>query len=236
MSYSITQSDILSVPADAAVLAVEITGSAADGPACRRLWEEGGTALEKALREMKFLPIGSACAGEPGVLPFRHLILTATPRWLTGKSNELLALRCCYESVFALAEQLDCRRLVLPFLSAQYYRFPREEAIRVALTQAGEWEGEAVFVADTPELYAMSQRPYRKPEIVSYIGYYRDHAIFALDNGLFARVDLRPEITAVSVIPYFEACYRMGNNPLQPPLPETEILRLRRIYEENDWY
>ena len=67
------------------------------------------------------------------------------------------------------------------------------------------------------------------------MGYYRDHALFALDNGLFARVDLRPENRDVALIPYFEACYRAGNNPLQPPLPDEEIERLRRIYEENDW-
>ena len=68
-----------------------------------------------------------------------------------------------------------------------------------------------------------------------YIGYYRDHALFELDNGLFARVDIRPEVVDVTPISYFEPCFRTGNNPLQPPLPESEIARLRQIYADNDW-
>ncbi|MBO5496709.1 MAG: hypothetical protein J5967_04835, partial [Oscillospiraceae bacterium] len=117
----------------------------------------------------------------------------------------------------------------------QYYRFPQEEAVRIALEEAGRRSVETVFVPGTGALEALSRQEYRRPGIVSYVGYYRDAAIFALSNGLFARVDLRPELRQVDVIPYFEACYREGNNPLQAPLPEAEIERLRRIYEETDW-
>ena len=124
--------------------------------------------------------------------------------------------------------------LAAPFLSACYYRFPAADAVHVALRAAEAWPGETVFAADTEELLAQSRKPWHKPRIVSYIGYYRDHAIFELDNGLFARVDLRPELRQADVIPYFEACFREGNNPLQPKLPPEEILRLRGIWEELD--
>ena len=111
------------------------------------------------------------------------------------------------------------------------------------IMQFASWRSEAasrrsietVFVPGTEVLEKLSRQEYRRPEIVSYVGYYRDAAIFALSNGLFARVDLRPELRQVDVIPYFEACYREGNNPLQAPLPAAEIARLRRIYEETDW-
>ena len=235
MSWTVTQEDILSVRADAAALSVEIALDASDAPSCRRLDEAGGEALRRELRKQKFLPVGSAAAAEPCGLPFRKILFTTAPRWLTGKANEMLALHRCYQSLFALADELGCRSLALPFLSSWYYRFPLSEAVRIARSEAEAWSGEAVFVADTPELYELSQRPYRRPEIVSYVGWYRDHAIFELDDGRFARVDLRPEITDVTLIPYFEACYRVGNNPLQPPLPKAEIARLRRIYEGNDW-
>ena len=52
---------------------------------------------------------------------------------------------------------------------------------------------------------------------------------------LCAAADLRPERREVAPVPYFEACYRVGNNPLQEPLPEAEIARLRQIYAETDW-
>ena len=235
MSYRVVKEDILSISADAAVLSVEISLNAAEGPVCARLEQAGGEALKEALRGIGFLPVGSAGAITVESLPFDHLILTAAPRWLTGKANELLVLHRCYESVFSLAEDLGCKSLAMPVLSAMYYRFPPEEALHIALTEAEKSSREVIFVADTQALLALSGRSYRKPEIISYVGYYRDHAIFALDNGLFARVDLRPEKIDVAEIPYFEACYRTGNNPLQPPLPEAEIARLREIYETYSW-
>lgn len=234
MSFRVTQEDILSIPADAAAIGLEMTMRIAAGPSCQRIADAGGEALRAAVRRVRFIPLGSAAEAEVSALPFRHLLLTGEPRWLNGKCNELLVLRHCYESVFSLAESLGCRSLVMPFLSALYFHFPKEDAVHIALTQAEEAGLDVTFVADTPELLALSGRPYRRPEIVSYVGYYGDHALFELDNGLFARVDLRPELTEVSVIPYFEACYRTGNNPLQPLLPDAEVARLRRIYEESD--
>ena len=234
MSYTVRPDDILPLAADAAVLPLEMTGRPTEGRAALRLEAAGGEALREELRR-RFLPVGSAALlpGNYG-LPFEKLIVTAVPCWRTGKANELLALRRCYESVFTLAEEQGCKSLVSPFLSTCYYRFPAEDAVHIALRAAERWSGDLSFSADTPELLALSEKPWRKPRIVSYVGYYRDHAIFELDNGLFARVDLRPELRQADVIPYFEACYRAGNNPLQPPLPPEEIGRLRRIWEEAD--
>lgn len=230
----VTLDDILSLRADAAVLPLEMTGAPTEGKAATRLAAAGGEELREALRKLRFLAVGSAAVLDVPGLPFSNLIVTAVPRWLTGKANELLVLHRCYESVYALAEELGCRSLVSPFLSSCYFHFPLEDAVHIALGAAKQWKGETAFSADTEELYTLSQKPWRKPQILSYIGYYRDHALFALDNGLFARVDIRPERRDADVIPYFEACFREGNNPLQKPLEEQEILRLRRIWEETE--
>lgn len=235
MPYRITRESILSVEADAAVLGLEMTMDPAESPVCAQLAAAGGDLLREAIAQLRFLPVGSAAAVDCTALPFGCLILTAMPRWLTGKANELLVLHRCYESVYAAARERGCRSLVTPFLSALYYRFPQDEAVRIALAECRRAGMDTVFVAETPELFTLSGQPYRRPQIVSYIGYYRDHALFALDNGLFARVDLRPERTEVALIPFFEACFREGNNPLQPPLPAAEIDRLREIYEHTDW-
>ena len=236
MSYRVTNDSILSARTDAVCVSVEMALNLSDTPVCRQIGAAGGEALRAALAKRRlFLPVGSACLADPCSLPFSRLIMTASPVWLTGKANELLILHRCYESVFALARQSGCESIAMPFLSAMYYRFPQHEAVKIALREAETSALDVLFVADTQELLTLSEEPYRKPAIVSYVGYYRDHAIFELDNGLFARVDLRQENVDVSIIPYFEACYREGNNPLQPGLPEAEIERLRRIYEENDW-
>ena len=236
MSYRVTNDSILSARTDAVCVSVEMALNLSDTPVCRHIAAAGGEALCAALAKRRlFLPVGSACLADPCSLPFSRLVMTASPVWLTGKANELLILHRCYESVFSLARQSGCESIAMPFLSAMYYRFPQHEAVKIALREAETSALDVLFVADTPELLTLSEEPYRKPAIVSYVGYYRDHAIFELDNGLFARVDLRQENVDVSIIPYFEACYREGNNPLQPGLPEAEIERLRRIYEENDW-
>ena len=230
----VTLDDILSLSADAAVLPLEMTGAPAEGKAAQALARAGGEALRDALRKLRFLAVGSAAVLDVPGLPFPNLIVTAVPRWLTGKANELLVLHRCYESVYALAQELGCRSLVSPFLCCCYFHFPQDDAVHIALRAAKGWEGETVFAADTEELLALSEKPWQKPRILSYIGYYRDHALFALDSGLFARVDIRPERRDADVIPYFEACYREGNNPLQRPLSKEEILRLRRIWEETE--
>ena len=236
MSYRVTTDSILSARTDAVCVSVEMALNLSDTPVCRQIAAAGGETLCAALAKRRlFLPVGSACLADPCSLPFSRLIMTASPVWLTGKANELLILHRCYESVFSLARQSGCESIAMPFLSAMYYRFPQHEAVKIALREAETSALDVLFVADTPELLTLSEEPYRKPAIVSYVGYYRDHAIFELDNGLFARVDLRQENVDVSIIPYFEACYREGNNPLQSGLPEAEIERLRRIYEENDW-
>lgn len=234
MACTVTLDDILSLSADAAVLALEMTGAPTEGKAAQALAAACGEGLRPAIRQAGFLAVGSAesldCAGRP----FPRLIATAVPRWLTGKANELLALHRCYESVFRLASELGCKSIAMPFLSSCYYHFPLEDAVHIALRAAEKWEGETIFAADTRELLTISKTPWRKPRILSYIGYYRDHALFELDNGLFARVDIRPEKRDADVIPYFEACYRQDNNPLQEPLPEAEIRRLRQIWEEYE--
>ena len=235
MSYQVTQEDILSLHTGAAAVSVEISMEISSTPVCRRDSEAGGEALVSAVRRKRFIPVGSAVEIEPCGLPFPHLFAVAAPIWLTGKANEMLALHRTYESLFRAAGEAGCRTLSAPFFSALSYRYPKAEAIRIAFEEAEKSSLEITFVADTPELYELSGKPYHKPEIVSYVGWYRDHAIFELDNGLFARVDIRPEVTDVTLIPYFEACYRVGNNPLQQPLSETEIARLRQIYEENCW-
>ena len=230
MSYSVTQEDILSVQAEAVVVSVEMTMRVVGAPVSQRLVAAGGDALRAAIRQARYIPVGSARLLEDAGLPFGQAIATAVPRWLNGKQNELLVLHRCYESVYAIAEAQGFKTITMPFLSAAYYLFPPEEAVHIALESAQKQSLHTVFVADTPELYEQSQKPYRKPEIVDYIGYYRDHAIFELDNGLFVQIDLRPEKEDVEFTPYFEACYRVGTDPLQPPLPEGEIRRLREIY------
>ena len=235
MSFTIMQKSILSVEADAAVLCIENPMVPSDGAVNQTLAQAGGEALLRALRDKRFLPVGRACAVEPGALPFRHLLAVAAPRWWDGEANELPVLHRCYASLYALAEELGCRSLATGFLSTFYYGFPKAEAVSVALAEAGKREIETVFVAETEELAALARNPGRKPKIAAYLGWHRDHAAFLLDNGQYAKVDLRPERRDVSVHRYLEACYFDGRTAPPSPLPEEEKARLMAIYEAAEF-
>ena len=119
----------------------------------------------------------------------------------------------------------------MPFLSASYYGFPLPEAVNTGRAAASAARVETIFVAETAELLALGQAEVRKPKIVRYIGWYRDHGVFLLENGFYAKVDLRPEIRRVDIRPFVDICYHTGINPDQEPLPEAEVARLRAIYE-----
>lgn len=235
MAYRITQDPILSVAADAAVLCVEIKTIATQSPSSVQLAGAADGAFRAWLKKERFLPVGSAGAAGAGIGPFREIILVATPRWMNAQGNEILILHYCYRNVFRVAEELGCKSVVMPFLSTYYYRFPREDAVHAALAEAEKTPLQVTFVAESGEVSRIARAGYRKPEIRSYIGYYRDHAIFELDDGRFVRVDIRPEIRDAVYIHYFAPCYRVGNNPKQPPLPPEEIERLKGVYARGDW-
>lgn len=235
MSYTVTQESILSVEADAAVLCIENPMVPSDGDVNQSLAEAGGEGLLLALRKKRFLPVGRACAVEPGALPFRHLLIAAAPRWCSGEANELPILRRCYASLYEQAEALGCRRLATGFLSTFYYGFPKPEAVSIALSEAGKRSIETVFIAETEELAALARSPYRRPRIKTYLGWYRDHAAFLLDNGRYAKVDMRPERREVRIYTYLEACYFDGRTAPPSPLPEEEKARLMEIYESAEF-
>lgn len=231
MSFTVTQQSILSVEADAAVLCIENPMVPSDGAVNQALAFAGGEALLSELRKKRFLPVGCACAVESGALPFRHLLVAAAPRWCCGEANELPILRRCYAALYAQAEELGCRSLATGFLSTFYYGFPKPEAVSVALSEAGKRNIETIFVAETEELAALSRSPYRKPRIRAYLGWHRDHAAFLLDDGRYAKVDMRPERREASIHLFLEACYFDGRTAPPSPLPEEEKARLTEIYE-----
>lgn len=235
MPYKTLFGNILEYRADAIVNTVNSFMRGVSNEAEEKFFSAAGEDMRRAMANVKFVQVGKVTVTEGYGLPCRCVIHAVPPKWLTGKSQEFAALHICYKNVFAKAEELGIKTLAMPFLSTDYYHFPWRDAVHIAYSEAEKTEMEIVFITDNESLLEESQKPYVKPAIVSYIGYYRDHAIFELDNGLFARVDIRREIKDVTVIPYFEACYRVGNNPKQAPLPEHEVERLKRLYEENDW-
>ena len=102
------------------------------------------------------LKFGGCRTGEaritPGFnLPARFVIHTPGPVWRGGGHGEPDLLRSCYLNSLSLAEENACRTVAFPGISIGVYRYPLEEAVKIAVDAVGTWTGalpeEVVFCA-----------------------------------------------------------------------------------------
>jgi len=235
MSYIVTIDDIFNTKTDAAVLGVEDRLDVSEGEVFSKLAGRGGERLSEEIKKLRMLPVGRAVEIDPCGLPFGHLILAASPRWNYGIFDELGLLRSVYRSIYDIAEKSGIKSIATPFLSANYYLFPQEAAMRSAFLEADRHDVKTVFLAEKKERFDLREKAVRKPGILYYAGYYRDYAAFRLDSDMYAFVDIRPENKRVWFRSFMDGWYRISKEKWYTPLPESEIERARSIYEDYDW-
>lgn len=138
MNITLAQGDITAFDVDAIVNAANhslLGGGGVDGAIHRA----GGKAILREcqrLRETEWpdgLPTGEAVATTGGDLPARHVIHTVGPTWAKTKDKSEL-LRSCYRSSLRVADELGARTLAFPLISAGVYRWPKDDAVRQAVT------------------------------------------------------------------------------------------------------
>ena len=79
------------------------------------------------------LPTGEAVLTGGGRLPARYVIHTVGPIWQDGRHGEPELLRNAYFNSLALAQKHGIRSLSFPSISTGAYRFPVDQAARIAL-------------------------------------------------------------------------------------------------------
>jgi O-acetyl-ADP-ribose deacetylase len=130
--------DITEQEVDAVVNAANSTllgGGGVDGAIHRR----GGPEILaecRRLRETRFpdgLPTGEAVATTAGRLPARWVIHTVGPTWAATKDKSAL-LAGCYRSSLAVADELGAATVAFPAISTGIYRWPIEDAARIAVS------------------------------------------------------------------------------------------------------
>ncbi|HJQ80473.1 MAG TPA: O-acetyl-ADP-ribose deacetylase [Lacipirellulaceae bacterium] len=101
----------------------------------------GGPAImEDTLRRYpKGCPTGSAVISTAGNLRAKHVIHAVGPVWRGGHAGEDRLLASAYRIALDLAAQHGCRSIALPALSTGAYRYPLDEAARVAINTASEF-------------------------------------------------------------------------------------------------
>ncbi|MGW3210149.1 O-acetyl-ADP-ribose deacetylase [Streptomyces sp. NPDC001135] len=144
-TITLVQGDITRQSADAIVNAANsslLGGGGVDGAIHRR----GGPAILeecRALRASRYgrgLPTGQAVATTAGALDARWVIHTVGPVYSRSEDrSELLA--SCYRESLKVADELGARTVAFPAVSTGVYRWPMEDAARIAV--------ETVRAADT---------------------------------------------------------------------------------------
>ena len=81
-------------------------------------------------------------------LPCEYVIHTPGPHWNGGNSKERELLASCYRSCLALAVENGIRSIAFPSISTGIYRFPVEEAARIAVKTARGFIAEHPGVMD----------------------------------------------------------------------------------------
>ena len=136
-TITLAKGDITRESADAIVNAANsslLGGGGVDGAIHRR----GGPAILEECRKLrasqygKGLPTGQAVATTAGELDARWVIHTVGPVWSsTEDRSELLA--SCYRESLRVADELGARTVAFPAISTGVYRWPMEDAARIAL-------------------------------------------------------------------------------------------------------
>jgi O-acetyl-ADP-ribose deacetylase (regulator of RNase III) len=98
----------------------------------------GGPAIieETRRRYPDGCPTGSAVVSGAGNLRAKYIIHAVGPFWNGGGRGEEALLASAYRTALELAADHDCRSIAQPALSTGAYRYPIEEASRVAVSTA----------------------------------------------------------------------------------------------------
>ncbi|MDH2392032.1 O-acetyl-ADP-ribose deacetylase [Streptomyces sp. HNM0663] len=137
VTITLVQGDITRQRADAIVNAANsslLGGGGVDGAIHRR----GGPEILAECRALrashygKGLPAGRAVATAAGNLDADHVIHTVGPVWSASEDrSEVLA--SCYREALRVADELGARTVAVPAISTGVYRWPMEDAARIAV-------------------------------------------------------------------------------------------------------
>ena len=92
-----------------------------------------GPELLEECRKLNGCPTGEAKITKGYALPAKFIIHTVGPIWRGGVRGENELLASCYRNSLALAVKNHIRTVAFPAISTGAYRFPMEDAARIAV-------------------------------------------------------------------------------------------------------
>lgn len=134
--------DITKIPVDAIVNAANsslLGGGGVDGAIHRA----GGPGIldecRKIVARQGGCKTGEAVITTAGKLPAKYVVHTVGPVWNGGNSKERELLANCYKHSLALAQEYSCKTISFPAISTGVYRFPKDEAAKIAMNTVKEY-------------------------------------------------------------------------------------------------
>lgn len=160
MNLIVIQSDITKIGADAIVNPANETllgGGGCDGV----IHNVAGPSLLKECQTLNGCKKGEAKITKGYNLPAKYIIHTVGPIYgqESGKESEILA--SCYINCFEIAKDNKIKTIAFPCISTGCYRFPKDEAARIAIKVAKRYSNnfeKIIFVCFSELDYKIYQK------------------------------------------------------------------------------
>lgn len=139
MPFRIVRNDITKIKADAIVNTANPEPVIGGGTDTAIYNAAGADDLLAERRKIGNIAVGEAAATPAFALDAKYIIHTVGPYWQDGEHGERELLRSCYRKSLELADKLDCKSIAFPLISTGVYKFPKGEALHIALSVIQEF-------------------------------------------------------------------------------------------------
>ncbi|MBQ9383772.1 MAG: macro domain-containing protein [Ruminiclostridium sp.] len=139
MPFKIVRNDITKIKADAIVNTANPEPVIGGGTDTAIYNAAGADEMLAERRKIGSIAVGDAAATPAFALDAKYVIHTVGPYWQDGEHGEKEQLRSCYKKSLELADSLGCKSIAFPLISTGVYKFPKGEALHIALSEIQEF-------------------------------------------------------------------------------------------------